>query len=163
MTTGRYNLISLGSIYFTKDGLSTGFPCKTTVTGLDALVMGITGQTIIAIDGTPHVQGPQPVKGVPVSITISQMEEAVFESVRVAITAAAIGSTTLTLTLTGGAFGDFKLTVYPSFPQPMNFVGEFQSGRVKDVTLNFTVSTLGHLLDVSPGTLTLTGQSAELT
>jgi hypothetical protein len=163
MTTGRYNLISLGSIYFTKTGLSTGVPCKTEVTGLDALAVSHTGQTIIAIDGTPYVQTVAPIRGTPISILLSVMEESVYHSVRSAINTAVSGSTTLTLTLLNGAFGDYKLTVYPSFPQPITFKGDFQSGRVKDVTLNFTVSSVGYPLSVAPGALDLTGQSVTLT
>src|SRR5687768_7488140 len=102
-TTGRYNLISLGSIYFTKTGLSTGAPCRTEVTGLDALSLSFTGQTIIAIDGTPYVQTVSPIRGVPVSVRIEVMEEDVYHSVRAALNAAVGALTTLTLTLTDGA------------------------------------------------------------
>ena len=162
-TTGRYNQIRLGSLYFTHDGSSSGFPCKSTVVGLEPLMLAFTGQTTIAIDGEPYVQTIQPVKGVPISTTFEVIDQDVMFSVVSAVNSAISGSTTQTLVLTDGAFGDFTLTVYPSLPNFMSFPGEFYLTNAKSVTFNWIVKTVGRVLTASPGTLTLTGQSVTLT
>jgi hypothetical protein len=161
-TTGKYNHVQLGSLHFTTDGTSSGFPCKSSVKGLENIIPSYTWQTIIAIDGEPYLQGPYPVKGVPVSTTFEVMHQDVLFSVIAAVNTAVGGSTTQTLKITEGAYGDFNLTVYPASPF-MDPLGEFYLTNTKQVTFNWTVKSVGRLLTVSPGTLTLTGQSVTLT
>lgn len=162
MPTGRHNLIALGATYFTRDGTSAGIPCKTEVKGLDVLKMERTGQTILALDGTAYTQAYS-VKGVPLSFSVFRMTSALLNTVSDAIRAAVTNSTNLTLTITDGAVGSFYLTVAPLFPQPISFLGEFQSDQVYDVNFNFVVVALNYQMTATAGSLTLTGASATLT
>ena len=162
-TTGRYNTIQLGSLYFTTDGTSAGFPCKSEVSGLEKLLLPVTGQIIDTIDGEPIMQNVQPAKGAVISTKFSVLEQSVLFSLVSAVTAAVTGSTTQTLTLTEGAFGDFVLTVYPNLPDFISAPGDFYLTKTKEVTFNWKVKAIGRLLTASPGTLTLTAQSATLT
>lgn len=163
MSLPWFHTIKVGSIYLTDDGLVTGTPKITTVRGLDVLADAVVVQQIIAADGTPHQQTSQPVKGVPLVIECGDwMERDMYFDLKSIRLAAVTGSTTVTIQLldNGHGTGDWNLTAYFN---SIRFPGEFQSGRVKDVTLNFTVSSVGHLITASPGTLTLTGQEVDLT
>jgi hypothetical protein len=157
-----YYTIKVGSTFLTEDGLITGTPYVSTVKGLDAVRDAITVQQIIAIDGTPYQQTIQPTKGVPVTVEIPWCERSMLDTLTAIRLAAVTGATTTTLTLydNGDGMGDFSLTTYFN---TIRFPGEFVNGKIKDVTLTFTVSAVAHLLTVSPGTLTLAGQSVTLT
>ena len=158
MPTGRHTLISLGSTYFTTDGLSTGTPCKTDVTGLNIVKAGRLGQTNVAIDGTPWTQ-TFPINGAPISFSVFRMSSALLTTVSDAIRA----STNLSLTITGGAFGNFYLTVIPNWPEPITFNGEFYLSTAHDVTFNFIIVSQTYTLTASAGSISITGQNLTLT
>jgi len=157
-----FHTIKVNSTYLTEDGTVTGTPYVSTVSGIDAIRDALVVQQIIAIDGTPYQQVTQPVKGVPLSIFCPWMERDMLSTLTAIRLAAVTGSTTTTVTLLDNSdgTGDYILTTYFN---SIRYPGEFINGKVKDVTLNFTVSSIGHSLTASPGTLTLTGQSVTLT
>jgi hypothetical protein len=157
-----YYTVKVGSTFLTEDGLVTGTPYVSTVKGLDAVRDSITVQQFIAIDGTPIQQITQPVKGVPVTVEIPWCGRAMLDTLTAIRLAAVTGATTTTLTLydNSDGTGDFSLTTYFN---TIRFPGEFVNGKIKDVTLTFTVSAVAHLMTVTAGTLTLTGQSVTLT
>lgn len=162
MPTGRHNLIQLSNVYFTTDGLSTGTPCKTTVTGLNVLKTGRTGQSIIVLDGTVWQQ-PVSINGAPISFSVFRMTSALLTTVSDAIRAAAIAGSNISLSITGGAFGDFYLTVAPAFPTPIEFDGEFFSNTLYDVTFNFIVQSQIYQLPITAGAYVITGNNITLT
>ena len=161
MSTGRFNLISIGAIYLTKTGLSSGVPCKTQVSGLDALKLSVTGRVFVAIDGTLYTQTASGF-GFPVGISSEAMQQSVFDQIVTAINTAAINGTSITVKVLGDT-GDFYLLTVPALPEAVKFSGDFQNESIKDVTFNFIVSGLSNAMRVNPGTYAITSPGATLT
>lgn len=157
-----FHTIKIGSLYLTEDETVTGTPYVSVVSGLDAVSDGLVAQQIIAIDGTPHQQTTQPVKGVLVTIRCQWMERDMLFALKAIRLAAITSATTTTLTLLDNSHGtgDFTLTTYFN---SIRWPGEFMNGKVKDVTMSFTVSSVGYLVTGAHGTLALAGQSVTLT
>lgn len=159
----RYNTIQIDSIYLTSTGLSNGSPCKSSVEGLDALSLDYQGQTVIALDGTPYNQYTTNNKrGLPLKIKLSQLSETVLESLIALMDSTISGATTNLIRITGDT-GDFVLNCLPAFPQPIEFPGDFQNDRIRDVTLNYVVNSQTYILTATAGTLSITGMQATLT
>ena len=162
MSLPWFYTIKVGSTFLTEDGLVTGTPYISSVNGLDVARDSITTQQIIALDGTPIQQTVQPVKGFPVTVSIPWMFRDTLNTLTAIRVASVTGATTVTLQLldNSNGTGDFLFTTYFN---SIRFPGEFMNTKVRDVTLNFTVATVGYALTASPGTLALTAQSATLT
>jgi len=133
--TGKYNLVQLNSIYFTKDGLVTGKPCKTQITGLDALKITTAVQVQFALDGTPYLQTSSAQKGLPVGIKYDSMQQSVFDDVVTEIQSAVDGSTSLSLSVTGDT-GSFSLALVPA-EKSVVFSGDFNNGQIQNGSFNF--------------------------
>jgi hypothetical protein len=139
--TGKYNLVQIGSIYLTKDGLVSGKPCKTSVKGLDAMMITTAFQVIKALSGKPYLQLSDEQLGRPVSIEYESMDGGVFQDIVDAIQAAIDGLTTITLSVTGGAYGDFSgLTVVPD-ENPVRLSGDFSNTQVKSGSFHFLTTS----------------------
>jgi hypothetical protein len=144
ISTGKYNLIQIGSIYLTDTGLSSGTPCKTEVPTLEGLLLTKTGSVQLAIDRTPYLQiVDNSKKGELVPIICDSLMQSVYNSLIAAHQAALDNKVPIAIIITGDT-GTFNLTVYPSlgsrdgrFPQSIQPSGEFQNGRIKRVTLNY--------------------------
>lgn len=162
MSLPWFYTIKVGSTFLTDDGLVTGTPYITTVRGIDVIRDAVVSQEIIAIDGEPWQQTAQPVKGVPLTIDFQRIDRAMYFTLDAIRLAARIAATTVTVQLFDNEDGpgDFYLTTYFN---SIRFPGDFKNGRIENISLNFTVKTVGYFLTVSPGTLTLTGQSVTLT
>lgn len=161
--TGRYNLIQIDSLFMTSTGLSTGSPCRSSVSGLDWLSFDYQGQTLIALDGTPYNQYTTTYKrGLPLQFKFNQMSESVLESLISLISSTISGSTTNLIRITGDT-GDFVLNCLPMFPKPIEFSGEFQTDQIKDVTLNYIVNSQTYLVAFNAGVYTISGSSITVT
>lgn len=77
----RFNLIQIGSIYITSNGLVGGSRCKTEVDGLNPLRLSRRSSIIKAIDGTPYRQLSESVKGIDFDITIDWMAKTVYDNI----------------------------------------------------------------------------------
>lgn len=158
----RFNLVSIGSIWLTRTGLDSGVRCKTNVTGLDALRLSKTGNTIIALDGTPFQQVMSSSKGLPVSVGAEQISKTVFDSLVAAIQTAVDAGTNLSLYVSGDT-GTFSLDVVPSFPEAIKFPGTFSNELIANVQFNFIVAQLHNTLSFIAGQYTITGSNITLT
>ena len=159
MSTGKYNLIQLNSIYLTNDATSTGTPCKTSVSGLDALTFDFTGVTVLALDGTPYNQVfDNYKKGLPLTIKITQTTDTRLDELASLLTTLVTAESSVLVQITGST-GDFTLNCLPAFPKPLEFSGDFQNSYVKDITLNFVVQSAAYPVTLSTGAFTLTGVS----
>lgn len=136
--TGKYNLIQLGSVYFTNNGLSGGKPCKSTVTGLEKLKVGRGWQVVKTLSGKPYGQKTAALKGVPIAIqNINSLTDSVLDDIVEVIQNSIDSGTPITMNITGGAYGDFSgLSVLPD-EDPVRFSGEFQNDQVKNVSFHF--------------------------
>lgn len=159
----RYNTVSIGGVYLTDTGASTGSPCRTTVTGLDSLLFNFTGNQFVALDGTPYVQTADNQKrGLRLSVQVSQISKSLFEQVVGIVQTAVSSSSTVSVTVSGDT-GTFYLNCIPAFPKPVEFPGTFVNERISDVTLNFTVTSDNNMLSASSRSYGVTGQAAVLT
>lgn len=160
---GRYNTISIGSVYLTDTGAAGGSNCKTEIRGLDSLSFKHTGTVFTALDGTPYIQTVyNERKGLPLSIVIGQCSKTVFEALIGAIQSAITNSTTLDVRIAGDT-GTFNFNCLPSFPKPVEFPGTFVNERIQDVTLNFVVASENGVLGAASATYSVTGPLVTLT
>lgn len=136
----RYNLVKIGSIYLTDNGLVTGKPCKLEVPGLSRLKLTITGTTRYAADGTPYQYSmPNAGKGVQIQIRPFVIMKSVFDDVIEAMSDALEANSTINITVEGDT-GDFDLDCIPLLPNGVEFPGAFTNERITGVSFNFVVS-----------------------
>lgn len=138
-----YNLVQIGDIFLTDDGLETGVPCRTQIAGLDSMQLSHTGQINKAADGTPYAfLVENGLQGVDIEIRPFVMTDDVFDDIKDVISTALAGSTTVNVKISEGPFGNFDLNCLPLFPRPIEFPGEFINGRISDVVFRFTVASV---------------------
>lgn len=143
----RYNTIKIGNEYLTSNGLVGGKPCKTEVTGLDALLLPYGGNTVKACSGKPYLflTALADSEGIDIRIQISIIPKARLDEIKEIIKAALDGDLSINVVLTGGDFGDFDLQCQPLFGpniRPINTQGRFRNGYIYDVSFNFTVESV---------------------
>lgn len=161
----RYSTVKIGSYWLTDDGTSSGSPCRTGISGLGGLWLDHSGTQFKSLDGSVYTQVRQTNgRGAEVSIEIEQMPQAMFENVLGAIQSSVAFSTALTVEITGDG-GNFYLSCVPLFPEPVTYSGQFVDGRIRGVTLNFTVVSRQqyYKLWATVGTLSTEGRSVTLT
>lgn len=135
-----YNLVKIGTVYLTDDGTSGGNPCRTEVTGLQALKASKTGAVQAAADGTPYAfLTDNTGKGVVIGIKPFTLTKTVFDSVVTAINAALATPAAINITVSGDT-GNFDLDCLPVLPLPVTFPGTFASSRIDGVEFNFIIS-----------------------
>ena len=158
----RYNLIKFGSVYLTNDGTATGDRCRSTVTGLDGLLLDRTGNVFVSLTGKPFVQTiDNRSSGEVISIQLEQVGQSVFQSIVSNLNTAASGSSSIDVRISGD-LGDFSINALPNYPQPLVVSGEFIEQRIRSVTINLIVASKSTILIASPGAFQLTGTAADL-
>lgn len=126
----RYNAIQIGSIYLTNTGLVGGTPCKTSVSGLEALKPQYNKNIIKAIDGTPYSQLAVGQKGFDLEISISWLAKSVFDDINDLLDDADDTQTPVAVVIDGD-FGTFNVNVVPN----VSYVsyGKFSNDVLQDV------------------------------
>lgn len=135
----RYNLIQLGTIYLTSNGLSNGSPCKTQVNGLSPLKTDKTGQVFSSANGTPYAQLVDvDNKGTIIEIITEWMSKTVFDSIVTLINNTKNSAISITLVIAGD-LGTFNLSVIPGIPDDI-IVDEFRNGYIKGAKFRFVTT-----------------------
>jgi hypothetical protein len=136
MALSLYPQIKINSLYLTSTGANGGTPYIATVSGLDALAVTSANQVIKSLNGTPYLQITEDQLGKPISIEFPKLLTADYAAVVAEIQDAIDNTTTLSLDITDGDYGDFSLTVVPD-ENPVRFPGEFQNGKLLNVAIHF--------------------------
>lgn len=142
-----YNTVAIGTIWLTSDGLDDGRPCRVSVQGLAALQTEFRTPIVLALDNTPFAQPKRVgIKGRPVSITPFRLEDDVFADLKDEISDA-IENETLIRVRIDGSLGTWDLQCMPGLAEqpetpPIETEGEFELGRVWNVTFHFTVVSI---------------------
>lgn len=134
-----YNLVKVGDNWLTDTGEETGMPCRTEVSGLDALRFSFTGSNTLAADGTPYsfiVENSG--KGLLIEIRPFAITKEVLDDIVEDIEDAVAGNTPLVIVI-GGDTGDFDLSCIPALPKPVEFPGTFSEGRIDGVVFRFLI------------------------
>lgn len=132
----EYNLIAIETLYLTDDGTVTGTPCRTEVKGLAELGTAMR-RTLIQCIGPPQVQLFDNLIGEPIQITVFVLQKTEYDSLITMIDAADSGSSTLTVSFSGGDLGDFDLECV--LEKNLTNPGEFTDGRIPAVEINLRV------------------------
>lgn len=134
----EYNLIQLGSIYLTFNGLSSGDACRTIVTGLDFAGLAKDVQITNAADGTPYASiGDGAGIGSPIKIQPAVIASSVFNSIKTAYNSAIAANTNIRAIFTGDT-GTFDINCLPLGSKPLEF-GEFFDGYLYNTALNLVI------------------------
>ncbi len=141
--TGRYNLVKIGDIWLTNDGLETGKPCKVEITGIDQLRGAYTGVTVRSAANTPYTFiMNNTLKGVQLVISPLVIMDTVLDDLEDAFDAAALAGDTLEMSIEGDT-GTYTLEVtgfYSDGVKPVQFTGEFNNGRIFGSKINVIVA-----------------------
>lgn len=137
-----YNLVKIGDVCLTNDGLETGMPCRTEVRGTAALKHVKTGIIRRAADGTPYRYSmPNEGKGLTVVIILPVTEDTVMDSVVAENNDAMNAQTTVRVVIQGDT-GDFDLQCEVDMPNGIDFPGTFSNGRVDGVGFTYVISSI---------------------
>jgi len=137
-----YNLVTIESIVLSSDGTGGGLPCRTEVSGLDALIFDKTGTVTNAADGTVHTFKLDNLgKGLLLEIRPFAIMKSVFDSINTEIQDALDNDTTLDITIVGDT-GSFDFDCVPSLPRPVEFPGTFFSEQIDGVVYRFIIDTV---------------------
>jgi len=137
-----YNFVKLGSVYLTDSGLIGGTPCRTEVSGLDALQFTQTGTNTIAADGTVHQFKIDNLgKGLLLEIRPFAIMKDVFDDINTVIQDALTNDTIINITISGDT-GDFDFDCIPFLPKPVEFPGDFFSEQINGVIYRFLIDTV---------------------
>ena len=137
MAVAFYPQIKINSVYLTSTGADAGTRYIAVVRGLNALSTTDAIQVIKSLNGTPYLQITEDQLGKPISIEFPQMNIADYDDVVAEIQAYITSATAITLDITGGDYGDVtSLSVVPD-ADPVRFPGEFQNGRLQQVSFHF--------------------------
>lgn len=109
----RYNAIQIGSVYLTSTGLVGGTPCKTNVSGLDALKPQYNKNVIKAIDGTPYSQITSGKKGIDLEIDIDWIAKSVFDAINTIMNTSDNDASNIAVVINGDT-GNFSINVRPN-------------------------------------------------
>lgn len=131
----RYNLVNIGTYYFTKDGLVTGKPCRVNVVGLDSLLLSKTGKVDYDAEGNAYVFMVDR-KTTTIRIEVDYMLKDVFEDIVDAIDSVIDTESALTLGVVGD-LGTYTLSVVPKFPKPITLTGKFDNERIDGIVFEF--------------------------
>lgn len=135
----RYNLIQIGSIYFTSDGTASGIPCKVNVDGISEAVLTKSGQTIISANGVPWTQVIDVSrKGLVFSFNLDFIDKDVHDDVVTMFQDMVDNLDTEVMNITGDT-GNFTFNVKPFLPNAINVSGGFSGNILKGVI--YTVIT----------------------
>jgi len=135
MAVDFYNLVKFGSVYATDDNLSTGTRYITRVSGTDALNNVNTVGSLRALSNVAYMQFGE-VADVPISINFPLIDTAKFDAIKAVFDAATTALTTFALEITGEP-GTFVLTAKPV---RITHSGNYQNGKLVDVTFEVLVS-----------------------
>jgi hypothetical protein len=139
----NYYHIQIGDLWLTSDETETGIPLISNIAGLDALQFAYTGNTVLALDGTPHQQ-VRVLKGVPVVIDLNWVPREMFLSLVDVINTSIDDDEEIAVMLLDDSkgMGDFDLSCVPTLPDPLSFPGDFMSEKIKAVRINLTVAAV---------------------
>lgn len=137
MPVNFYPQIKINNRFLTENEADGGTKCIAVVRGLDAITPAKDNQVIKALNGTPYSQISDTLKGKPIALEFPKIEKEDHEDIMVEINAYLNSGTAITLNITGGTYGEFtNLSVVPGEP-PVRFPGEFENGRLLNVSYNF--------------------------
>ena len=92
----------------------------------------------IGLNRTPRIQlKSNGAKGRVISILLESTEKTVFDSLVAAVQAVITTPGTIALNITTGPSGNHSLTVYPNFPNQLDFPDEFIDTRMQKVKFEF--------------------------
>lgn len=109
----RYNVVQIGTVYLTGNGLVGGTPCKNSIPELSILKPAKRKNLIKAIDGSPISQTFAGIKGIDLTLKIDWLAKAVFDAINVLFDASDSTKTPMVMVVTGDA-GTFNMTVVPN-------------------------------------------------
>lgn len=135
-----YNLVQIGTVYLTDDGLVSGNPCRTLIDNLDLLQSAYIGQTFKAADGSPYNTVYENTgAGVDLVIKPFAAQKSVLDAI-VAVNDAAILANSAVVVVITGLAGNFTLHCIPTFPRSVAFQGqEYIDDRIADATITYSV------------------------
>lgn len=139
---GDYNLVQLGTIYFTEDGLVTGLPCRVDTQGVDLATLAFTGSVVKSANGTPYAFILENTAGFDLQLKPFVISVGVFNDIKDLIETITDDNDTLDLVITGDVCGTLTMTCIPTFPNPLPFPGMQENGTLQNASINVTVVTI---------------------
>jgi hypothetical protein len=121
----QHNLVKIGDLYLTRDGLVGGQRAATRVTGLDRLYCGALGASRRNADGSKVLQLIEDPPGVEITIEFEWIETATMDAVKTLLTQFIADGLPVSLDVTGET-GDYTglSVIFDWRPVPIEF-GEF--------------------------------------
>lgn len=136
----RFNLVRIGSIWFTNDGTETGTRCKVLVNGVDVAALDYAGTTIVASTGKAYTQLVDfaEKQGTVFSFQFADIlitrHEAILDMMN-----DLLGNETNAVLEISGSFKNISTNVKPMLPGAVTSNGEFRGDYIKQVTYTFIV------------------------
>jgi hypothetical protein len=139
--TGRYALIQINDVYLTRDGLSSGAPCKISIDGLDKLAIDSRIGVIKALSGKPYLQAVTGVLGQLIAFKYEQMEQSVYDDIVAIIQAFVTNQTAITLNVSNSPYGTLSnVSIVPDEDPVRHPENEFQGTSLKNGSFHFLTS-----------------------
>lgn len=139
---GDYNLVQLGTIYFTDNGLVGGLPCRIDTQGVDDLALLFTGSVVKSGNGTPYVFILENTSGVDLQLKPFVISVDVFNDIKDLIDTVTDDADTLDLIITGDVVGTLTMTCIPTFPKALPFPGMQENGTFQNASINLTMVSI---------------------
>lgn len=140
----RSYTVTIGSIYLTLDGLSTGKACKIQIENLGVLLQGTLGNVTVANDGKPFREIPliSPTGGGrPFRILVKNMTSTVYGNLKTALDAAAVAGSSFQVTGTGQPANFDVQAIVNDNPTYISNTGGFSGTTVRDVVISLITAS----------------------
>ncbi|MGB4823407.1 MAG: hypothetical protein WBP82_00695 [Leuconostoc mesenteroides] len=131
----RFHLVQIDTVYLTDDGLITGKPCKTNVTGLGLFGVDKVGTTRPQASGRPRTQLALR-KNAPIEVSIDFIHIDVYDEILERFQESLDDDTDFSLNISGIGT-TLTITAVPDFPNHTKWGGEFSADTMKNVTFSF--------------------------
>lgn len=132
----RQYTVNLDTLYLTDTGLSSGRPCKLTVSGIHEARVTYSGASFTALDGTPHIVAQNTGgKGQPIAIQVAFLPKARLDDLIALFNSKIAASSSITLGVASDIY-TASFAVLPQLPAPITGGIEFSGGIVKNVSIN---------------------------
>lgn len=135
MPSGKFYLITVGSVVLSSDGTADGIRCKLDVEGIERLLRTVTGVSIPAAGGTRVNQVVPWTAGKPFAIRISVLGADEWNDLKTLMDNSILNDTTFTVAGTGTP-GNFSVTAQADVENPYAWES-FTATRINNLTLRF--------------------------
>ena len=135
MPTGKFYLVSIGSVHLSSDGTAEGNRCKLEVEGIERLLRTVTGVSTSTAGGGRVSQVVPWTAGKPFAVRISVIGSDEWNDLKTLMDDSITGDTTFTVAGTGSP-GNFEVSAQADPENPYAWES-FTATRINNLTLRF--------------------------